>query len=706
MYLVVSEKPSVAQAIAKVLGAYKKEDGYFSGRDCIVSWCLGHLAEYAMPEAYDEKYRKWNLDDLPILPEQWKLEVARDKSKQFQVLKKLLNNEIVPVDYVVNACDAGREGELIFKRVYDLSGSRIPVKRLWISSMEDKAILDGFAHLKEGEAYRNLADASVCRAQADWLVGINATRAFTKTYDYRLTVGRVQTPTLALLVQRSLEIDNFRKEQFFITHLLMEDVDAVSEHFSDRSEAEQAAGICRGGTAKVQAIKKEKKTVPAPKLYDLTTLQREANRLFGFTAKQTLEYAQSLYEKKLLTYPRTDSQYLTDDMADTVAGIMNLLPDILPYRYDAPASYDINRMLDSKKVSDHHAIIPTEEIEKTDTNSLSEGERIILLMAANRLLCAAAPKYEYLSVKAEIGCCGYSFTASGKTVLNDGWKKYEDALKKNLRVKEEKKDSRTGGSLPELSEGQRFQNVQAKVTDQWTKPPSPYTEDSLLAAMERAGNDEMDDEVERKGLGTPATRAGIIEKLVLGGYAARKKKQIVATEGGAKMIALTPEYLKSPQMTADWENRLLMMERGETSAEAFMEDIYALIGRILEGCREIPKEERQRFVSEGAKMKGEIGTCPVCGKPVREGKSNFYCVNRECSFALWKENRYLSSMRKNIDRRMAAELLDKGKTHAKDFYSAKSGKNFEADLWMDVSPDGKTSFRMEFPKRASGEKKQ
>lgn len=702
MYLVISEKPSVAQAIAKVLGAYKREDGYLSGRDCIVSWCLGHLAEYAMPEAYDEKYRKWNLEDLPILPEKWKLEVAKDKVKQFQVLKKLLNNGLEPMDYVVNACDAGREGELIFKRVYDLSESRIPVKRLWISSMEDKAIREGFAHLKDGTDYRNLADASVCRAKADWLIGMNATRAFTKTYDFRLAVGRVQTPTLAMLVQRGQEIAHFQKERYFITHLLMGEIDAVSKHFPEREEADKIAAACQGKIAQVLEVKKEKKKVSAPKLYDLTTLQREASRLFGFTAKQTLEYAQSLYEKKLLTYPRTDSQYLTDDMGGSAEDILKLLPDILPYRYDL-SSYDVKRLLDSKKVSDHHAIIPTGEAAKVKLDDLPEGEQKILLMAANRLLCAAAPKYEYLSVKAEIDCCGYPFTASGRTVLENGWKRYEDALKKCLSAEDEKEDAEAGASLPELLKGQTFQNVKANVTEHWTKPPAPYTEDSLLAAMERAGNADMDDEVERKGLGTPATRASIIEKLISGGYAVRKKKQIIATEAGSKMIALMPEYLKSSKMTADWENRLLLMERGEASAESFMEDIHALIGTVLESCRNIPEEQRQKFAS-GTHAKDEVGTCPLCGKPVREGKSNFYCVNRDCSFALWKENRYLSSMKKKIDRKMAGELLAKGKTHAKDFYSAKNDRNFEADLLMEVSPDGRVSFHMEIPKKRSGRK--
>ena len=704
MYLVICEKPSVAQSIAKVLGAYKSEDGYLSGRECVVSWCLGHLAEYAMPEAYDGKYQKWNFSDLPIIPGEWKLVVQKDKAKQFQVLKKLLTEILVPMEYVVNACDAGREGELIFKRVYDLSGSRLPVKRLWISSMEDEAIKEGFANLKNGNEYKNLADASVCRAQADWLIGMNATRAYTKTYDYRLRVGRVQTPTLAMLVQRGEEIANFQKKQYFLAHVLSGGLDAVSEHLDSRSEAEDIAGMCKGKDAEVVAVTREKKTIAPPKLYDLTTLQREANRLFGFTAKQTLEYAQSLYENKLLTYPRTDSQYLTDDMADTSRGMIDILCNLLSFVPSRSAAPDVGRVLNSKKVSDHHAIIPTAEIAKVDIKSLSEGEQKILLLAANRLLCATAPKHQYIAMKVTVRCCGNLFTASGRTVTEPGWKQYEDALKTYLRADEDKEDGgESDRRLPELSEGQVLYGVDTKVTEHFTQPPKPYTEDSLLAAMERAGNADMEKEVERKGLGTPATRASIIEKLIAARYAVRKKKQIIATEAGSKMIALMPEYLKSAQMTADWENRLLAMERGQTTPDVFMADIFALIEKMLSECRAIPDSERQRF-SDGANDHKEIGKCPVCGNPVYEGKRNFYCSNKDCSFTLWKENRYLSSMKKMVDKKMAIDLLHKGRTHTKDFYSPKTGKTFEADLILEVSEDGKASFKMDFPKRTTGKK--
>lgn len=696
MYLVISEKPSVAQSIAKVIGAYKKEDGYLSGRDCLVSWCLGHLAEYAMPEAYDEKYRTWSFDDLPIIPDKWKLEVAKDKKAQFAVLKKLLTRN--DLKYVVNACDAGREGELIFKRVYDLSGSTIPVKRLWISSMEDKAILDGFAHLKSGEVYKNLADASVCRAQADWLVGMNATRAYTKTYNHRLTVGRVQTPTLAMLVDRDEEIRNFQRKQYFIAHIQTDDLDAVSAHFDDRQEAERIADQCDGKTATVQTVKKEAKAVNPPKLYDLTTLQREANRLFGFTAKQTLDMAQSLYEKKLITYPRTDSQYLTEDMEESASSIIQMLKATLPFIYDNGFPFDLKRVLNSKKVSDHHAIIPTAEIGKVKESDVTGEEWKILMMVATRLLCATAEKHQYIAVKAEIDCCGQLFTITGRTVTSPGWRTCENAMKGYFKAEEEKDDSAEDASIPELMDGQTIPGVKVRVTEHWTKPPKAYTEDSLLAAMERAGNADMDDEVERKGLGTPATRASIIEKLISSGYAARRKRQIIATEGGAKMTALMPDYLKSVQMTADWENRLLQIERGETSAEVFMKDVYALIDKILVSCKEVPEDMRKRYSGLDSSEKEEIGKCPVCGSAVLEGNKKLYCTNRNCSFALWKETRFLSSMKKTISKKMAADLLARGKTHVKDFFSAKTGKTFEADLLMSVD-DGRMSFSLEFPQR-------
>ena len=701
-FLVIAEKPSVARTIAQVLACEDRKDGYLEGPDGVVSWCFGHLAEYAMPEAYDERYRKWSLEALPIIPEKWKLEVTEDKAKQFSVLKNLLNSSF---SYAVNACDAGREGQSIFDRVYELSGSHMPVKRLWISSMEDSAIRDGFTHLKDAEEYRNLSDASVCRAQADWLVGMNASRAFTKVYDYRLSVGRVQTPTLAMLVDREAAIENFHKEQYFITHLLVESqgkmVDAVSEHFLSREEANRLAGMCEGRSVLVTTVDRQAKTVAPPKLYDLTTLQRDANRLFGYTAAKTLECAQSLYESKLITYPRTDSNYLTDDMEMTARKVIAASREAFSF-LTADSAEDTARLLNSKKVSDHHAIIPTVEIRNRGLSKCSEEEMNILILIATRLICAAGKRHVYESVKAVLQCCGYSFTASGKSIKENGWKSVEEVMKRQCRADAGKEDddrdaSNESQDLSSLYKGAQFSPAHTKVTEHWTQPPKRYTEDTLLAAMERAGSSEMEADVERKGLGTPATRANIIDKLIQSGYAVRKKKQIIATDSGKQLVSVMPEYLKSAKMTADWENQLLLIERGQFDSREFMNGITEMLRRMLDDCRKIEGEERNRFGTH--KERESIGTCPICGAPVYEGKQNFYCSNRECRFVLWKETRYLERMHKKMDARMAKELLAKGRTRVRDLYSIKKNMLFTADLLMEWKDD-RAAFSLEFPKRS------
>ena len=703
--LVIAEKPSVARTIAGVLVCEDKKDGYLEGPDSVVSWCFGHLAEYAMPEAYDERYRKWSLETLPIIPDRWKLEVTEDKAKQFKVLKDLLNSR--EFSYVVNACDAGREGELIFNRVYELSGSMLPVKRLWISSMEDSAIREGFRTLKGAEEYRNLADASVCRAQADWLVGMNASRAFTKVYDYRLSVGRVQTPTLAMLVDREVAITGFQKEQYFITHLLIDSqghqIDAVSEHFNSREEANRLAGMCEGRTAMVTSLDRQTKTAAPPKLYDLTTLQRDANRLFGYTAAKTLECAQSLYENKLITYPRTDSNYLTDDMEQTARDVIAVSREIYPF-LSADSSNETGRLLNSKKVSDHHAIIPTMEIRNADLSGLSAEEKNVLILIAARLICAAGRRHVYETVKATLQCCGYSFTASGKSVKEPGWKTVEDAMKKQCRADAENGSdnqdaSGEGQDLSTLYKGASFSPAHTKVSEHLTQPPKHFTEDTLLAAMERAGSSEMEADVERKGLGTPATRAGIIDKLIQSKYAVRKKKQVIATDAGKQLVSVLPDYLKSAKMTADWENQLLMIERGQYDSRLFMSGITDMLRKMLDECRQIDRDERNRFGTH--KEREVIGTCPVCGAPVYEGKQNFYCSNRDCRFVLWKENRYLEKMQKKLDAGMVRDLLAKGKTRVKDLYSVKKDKLFTADLLMEWE-DGRAKFSLDFQKGSGG----
>ena len=689
MYLVLGEKPSVAQALAKVLGARQRKDGYMEGNGWIVSWCLGHLAEYVSPEAYDERYRKWEFSDLPILPGDWKLAVAKDKKKQFEVLKMLLNRS--DVDYVVNGCDAGREGELIFKRVYDLSGSRLPVKRLWISSMEDSAIREGFAHLRDGAEYRNLCEASVCRAKADWLIGMNATRAFTTKYYKRLVVGRVQTPTLAMLVERGNQISHFQKEKYYNVHLDCDGLEVVKEKIFDQTEAQRIKTACYGAPDVVETVALEEKSVNPPKLYDLTTLQRESNRYYGYTAKETLDFTQSLYEKKLVTYPRTDSQYLTEDVGQTAGRVAKLACERFGFASVYPAEPEIGRVMDNKKVSDHHAIIPTAGIGACELSELSRGERDILLLVAARLLCATAQKHIFMETEVTVSCAGERFTAKGKTIQESGWKAVEETFRQMQGLKNS--SGVESAALPPVTEGMVFENAAASVTEHFTSPPKPYSEDTLLSAMETAGNKDFDEDTEKKGLGTPATRAGILEKLVSSGYAVRKGKQILPTADGVDLISVLPEYLKSAAMTAEWENRLLLMEKGQLDGGTFLRGITELVDKMLAECRNLPAEETSRFYP-----REEIGKCPVCGKPVYEGKKNFYCSDRECSFALWKENRYLSGMRKQIDRKMAEDLLREGCTHVTDFYSQKTGKNFTADLFMEAQ-DRRANFRLEFPKR-------
>ena len=726
-YLVIAEKPSVARTIASVLGIREKKDGYMEGPDGVVSWCYGHLAEYAMPDAYDGRYRKWSLEALPVIPEKWLLVPERGKEEQLKLLCGLLNDK--SFDYVVNAADCAREGELIFNRVYELSGSTLPVKRLWISSLEDDAIMKGFMSMKGAEEYRNLAAAAVCRAQADWLVGMNASRAFTKVYDYRLSIGRVQSPTLALLARRQEEITSFRKQQFFVTHLTVKnigrEIDAVSERFSDREEANRLAGMCSGRPASVPSITRRTKTIRPPKLYDLTTLQRDANRLFGYTASKTLECAQALYEKRLITYPRTDSNYLSDDMGksalDVISACSTVYPDLFP---DEAVSFmpDTRRILDSGKVTDHHAIIPTVEIKKTGIGSCREKEKKILALIASRLICAVSAPHVYESVKASFLCCGYTFSASGMSVKEEGWKAAEAAMRRLLHAETENKDSGEENpadrfqDLSSLYQGAQFSNAAAKVTEHWTQPPKTYTEDTLLLAMEKAGTPEMESDVEKKGLGTPATRAGIIEKLVRSGYAERSNKQLSVTESGKMLVQVLPDYLKSAKMTADWENQLLLIERGQYEPAAFMAGIQQLVCRMVEDCRQIDESEKARFAgaagqdpSGGKKESGQgqddrkagnrrnsLGKCPVCGSPVYEGQKNFYCSDRGCRFTLWKENRFLDRLRTRLDEEKVKALLACGRTTVKDLYSVKKDKLFTADILMEWK-DGRACYSLDFP---------
>lgn len=692
-FLVIAEKPSVAQSYAKNLSAYKREDGYLEGESCIVSWCLGHLAEYAQPEEYDPKYGKWQFDDLPILPETWKLKVSKDKKKQFEVIKTLMNRS--DVEYLVNGCDAGREGELIFQRVYDLAGCRKPVKRLWISSMEDVAIQKGFQTMKSEEEYKNLCMAAVCRAQADWLIGMNGTRAYTTRYFKRLVVGRVQTPTLAMLAERQERIEHFQKEAFYKVALTDGKLTVVSENIANEEAADLLAALCNGSTAVVTQMKKEDKKAFPPRLYDLTSLQREANRYFGYTAKRTLDMLQELYEEKLVTYPRTDSQFVTEDMKDSVEELVEKMPVLLSFVDYGQLGHGIKRVINNAKVSDHHAILPTKEVVEKGIADLPADKKNLMMLICQQLVQATGEEYLYEQTDITVKCQEHDFKARGKIPVQMGFKEVEKAFKQLCVKAEPVEEKEKETSIPAgYEEGMRLFPVKAEKTTHYTSPPKPFNEDTLLAAMETAGNKEFDSETEKKGLGTPATRASIIEKLVSSGYAQRKGKQILPSTEGKELVKVMPEYLKSAVMTAEWENQLLMMEKGQITDTQFMGEITSLVRKILEVCREIPEEERRRFQTS----REVIGKCPVCGCDVFEGKQNFYCSNRQCDFALWKENRFLGSMEKNLDKKMARELLDKACTHVKGLYSKKKDMKFDADLLLTLE-DGKPRFHLEFPKK-------
>ena len=677
MQLVITEKPSVAKSIAQVLHATEAKNGYLQGNGYLVSWCVGHLVELASADSYREEWKKWSYEQLPIIPDVWQYKVKESTRKQYEVLKTLLHDP--QVAEVVCATDAGREGELIFRLVYEQAGCTKPFKRLWISSMEERAIVDGFANLRDGREYDNLYLSALCRSEADWLVGINATRLFTVLYRHRLTVGRVQTPTLAMMVEREQSISDFKKERYFMVHLLCGGLDAVTGRIDEQDKAGEIMGACQKGQALVVSVKQEEKSVYPPKLYDLTTLQRDANRLFGFTAQQTLDYTQSLYEQKLVTYPRTDSQFLTDDMERNALEAAAVVQIVFPFMQNSLPVPDVGRVMDSRKVSDHHAIIPTVEIRKTDLGNVPGGERQILSLIAMRLLCATGEVHKIESVKAELECNGILFTASGKTILQNGWKTTEEQFLKEYKTG--KKNDKEEVPLPGLAEGMTFHNVDTKVSEHYTSPPKHFTEDTLLSAMEHAGSEEMGEEVERKGLGTPATRAAIIEKLVEKGFVERKNKQMLPTEDGVKLITVLPEVVKSPKLTAEWENDLTLIAKGEKSSEVFMEGIEAMVSALVHTYHEVDESKQGMFASD----REVVGRCPKCGGNVYEGRTNFYCENRDCDFALFKNNRYFASMRKELSRPVVQALLMNGKAKVSGLYSKKKDSTFTAIIHMDVS---------------------
>ena len=683
----VAEKPSVAQTIGKVLGATSRKDGYLEGEGYLVSWCVGHLVGLADASVYDQRYAKWRYDDLPIIPEEWLYEVPKDKMQQFKVLSALMKDK--RVTELVCATDAGREGELIFRLVYQKAGCRKPFKRLWISSLEDSAIRDGFRHLRDSSEFDRLYEAALSRSKADWIVGINGTRLFSTLYHKKLVVGRVQTPTLAMLVERNGKITTFRKEKYFNVHIQKDGLKASLEKIKTEDEAKRIAGACDKKQASVSSLKKERKTVNPPKLYDLTTLQREANRYFSFTAQQTLDLVQSLYEKKLLTYPRTDSQFITDDMEGTVRQVISILCRKLPLFDGVAYTPDIDRISNNAKVTDHHAILPTAQVETLDIAELPESEQKILRLVATRLICATREKHIYDETTLTVSCEGSLFTAKGKTVVQDGWKGIEQRFKATLKNKEKEEPEAV---LPEVTEGDILQNVVSSVSEHFTSPPKEFTEDTLLSAMETAGNEAFDDETEKKGLGTPATRAGIIEKLVKGGFAERKGKMLVPTKDGLNLVCVLPEQITSPAMTAEWENTLMQIERGNADADAFLSGIAAMTSELVKAYPFLSDAEASRFDT----ARETVGKCPRCGSPVYVGKGNFYCSNRECSFCLWEDNKFFSSKKKKLTKKIAKELLDKGWCRVTGLYTPKKPQLYDAVIRLDDTGGKYVSFKMEF----------
>ena len=693
MKLIICEKPSVGMAIASALGIETKNDGYMESEDFLVSWCIGHLAELSQPSCYGKCYEKWSLEALPILPKTWQLTVSKDKEKQFSVLKALLfRNDVTEV---INACDAGREGELIFRFVMEKAGCKKPVKRLWISSMEESAIRKGFENLKDGTDYDSLYRSSLCRAKADWLVGINATRLFSLLYNHTLNVGRVQSPTLKMLVDRSEAITNFKKEKYYHVRLALDGAEAISDRFSSKEAAEKVAKTCKGKSAVCTSLTSEKKEALPPKLFDLTALQKEANRIFGYTAKQTLDLAQSLYEKKLLTYPRTDSNYLTDDMKETAEAVIRTLLSKFSFMQSMEFTPEIIKLLNSKKVSDHHAVIPTRELEKTELSMLPESERNILFLAGARLLMACATSHIYETVTAVFSCENHTFTAKGKTVLSSGWKEIETLFLMSLKEKQAKEDEK---ELPAFCEGESFEGFSIKVTEHDTLPPKAYTESTLLSSMERAGNKETTEDAERKGLGTPATRASIIEKIIKAGFVIRKGKQLIPTKDGINLISVLPKTLTSPLLTAEWENELSRIAKGEADADSFMEKIEALTKDLIENA-DAEKAKAELFKEE----KTVIGLCPRCQSPVYEGKKNYYCSNRDCRFSMWKNDRFFEDRKITFTPKIASALLKDKKVKVKSIYSHKTGKTYDGNVVLCDTKDKYVNYRIEIDRKKKEE---
>jgi len=688
MKLVLAEKPSVAMSLSKVIGANQRGDGYMEGNGYLVSWCVGHLVELSQPEAYDEKYARWKYDDLPILPEHWQYQVSASTKKQFGILKKLMQRK--DVESLICATDAGREGELIFRLVYQQAGCKKPVERLWISSMEDSAIREGFQKLRPGTEYDALYEAALCRERADWIVGINATRLFSCLYGQTLNVGRVMTPTLAMVVMRDAAIRAFKSEPFYSAELKFRDFQAGGERMKEKAEAEKlVAECCQAGSAIITKVEQKEKSEKPPALFDLTSLQREANRQLGFTAQQTLDYTQALYEKKLVTYPRTDSRYLTADMAPLVPELVSVIQQSFQIQSDAPAPVNAAQVINSKKVTDHHAIIPTKTAAGYDISSLPSGEQAILTMLAVRLICAVGTPCRYAETIVEAECADQKFRTKGKTVTEMGWRQYAEKTSEDAEKHAEE------GDFPELSEGMILELAGVDLKEGKTSPPKRFTEDLLLSAMESASSDEFPAGVERKGIGTPATRAAIIEKLVQKGFIERrgdkKKKYLCSTDKGNALVTVVPEQIQSPSMTADWEEKLLKIEHGEYDSDAFMGEISSMVSGLVKtyeavkGADVLMQPERK-----------VIGSCPACGSDVCETAKGWFCRDKSCKFALWKENRFFQTLGKQMTEELAKQLVNQGKARLIHCYSRKSNRYYDTTVHVETGEDGAAAFKLEF----------
>ena len=752
--LILTEKPSVAQTISAVLGANKRRDGFFEGGDSgdwLISWCYGHLVELAPADAYGEQYKRWSYDSLPILPDVWKYRASEGKKKQLDILRTLMNR--ADVDSVIIATDAGREGELIGRLVYEQTGCSKPMQRLWLMSLEDSAIREGFNNLRPSADFDNLYHAALCRAKADYMVGINATRLFTCLYGLTLNVGRVQSPTLALIVNREAAVQGFVSEPFYTPEIYcggfggagaaIDDIGdsdgtnggtngftARGERLTDAEVAEVIRSAADGQDAVVVSVEKQRKTTAPPKLYDLTSLQREANRLFGFTAQQTLDYAQSLYERWLITYPRTDSRYLSSDMHGTVTALVEWIQRDMDFNDGADFTPDVDRVIKDSGITDHHAIIPTHSIMNTDTTALPNSECLILNLIACRLLCAVAPVHVYETTTAALECGGHRFTAKGKTTIADGWKSIDNTYRATLKNKpeddaaeadaynignsgENSEDSDGGSALPELTEGQVLPSVAATVREGRTSSPKRYNDATLLSAMETAGIEDFPDDVERKGLGTPATRAATIEKIIKTGFVERQKKSLVPTAKGINLISVLPDDIKSPLLTAEWEQRLKLVELGELSDAEFLDGIAALTQELVASHRVPVPEYAALFATEPSNntvvnLDAIIGNCPRCKSPVVEKPKNngskgkgggkmpdYYCTNRACRFCLWRDNRFFEAKRKKLDKKTAVALLTEGRIFFSDLHSEKTGKTYAATIILDDDGE-RVNFKLEF----------